>query len=228
VSDYDILVIVNMPSLVDEDVVWRKAEEQIERKVKSAPLGLIVHTLKEVNEQLQKGHYFFTDIREQGILLYNANGKDLAEPGNLTEEARREIAQGHFDQWCKSASTFFKGYRNFFNDGDLKEAAFMLHQATERFFACLLLTFTNYLPKTHNIEKLKKYCAEQDIAFADIFPMDEKFHRRSFRRLQRAYIDARYSRHYEITEEELAYLASEVAKLKALVEKVCCERLKAE
>ncbi|QMV13886.1 HEPN domain-containing protein [Vibrio spartinae] len=228
VSDYDILVIVNMPSLVDEDVVWRKAEEQIERKVKSAPLGLIVHTLKEVNEQLQKGHYFFTDIREQGILLYNANGKELAEPGNLTEEARREIAQGHFDQWFKSASTFFKGYRNFFNDGDIKEAAFMLHQATERFFACLLLTFTNYLPKTHNIEKLKKYCAEQDIVFADIFPMDEKFHRRCFRRLQRAYIDARYSMHYEITEEELAYLATEVEKLKALVEKVCCERLKAE
>ncbi|SHE62545.1 hypothetical protein [Vibrio gazogenes] len=33
----------------------------IDRKVKSAPLGLIVHTLEEVNEQLQKGHYFFTD-----------------------------------------------------------------------------------------------------------------------------------------------------------------------
>ncbi|MEI8633594.1 HEPN domain-containing protein [Vibrio sp. PP-XX7] len=73
-----------------------------------------------------------------------------------------------------------------------------------------MLTLTNYLPKTHNIEKLKKFCADQDLAFADIFPMDDKFHRRSFRRLQRAYIDARYSMHYEITEEELAYLGSEV------------------
>ncbi|MEI8633450.1 hypothetical protein P4S72_18155, partial [Vibrio sp. PP-XX7] len=65
----------------------------------------------------------------------------------------------------------------------------------------------------------EKFCADQDLAFADIFPMDDKFHRRSFRRLQRAYIDARYSMHYEITEEELAYLGSEVEKLKALVEK---------
>ena len=102
----------------------------------------------------------------------------------------------------------------------------VLHQVTERFFSCTLLTLTNYLLKTHNIEKLKKYCAEQDLAFADIFPMDDKFHRRSFRRLQRAYIDARYSMHYEITEEELAYLAEEVEKLKVLVERVCLVRLK--
>ncbi|MEI8633544.1 HEPN domain-containing protein [Vibrio sp. PP-XX7] len=154
VSDYDILVIVNMPSLVEEDVVWRKAEEQIERKVKSAPLGLIVHTLKEVNEQLQKGH-FFKDIREQGILLYNANGKELVEPGNLTEAERREIAQGHYDHWFKSADEFLFGYGIYLERGSLAIAAFNLHQATERFFACLLLTFTNYLPKTHNIEKLK-------------------------------------------------------------------------
>ncbi|MEI8633593.1 nucleotidyltransferase domain-containing protein [Vibrio sp. PP-XX7] len=107
VSDYDILVIVNMPSLVDEDVVWRRAEEQIERKVKSAPLGLIVHTLKDVNEQLQKGHYFFTDIRAEGILLFDANKRELAEPGDLTETERREIAQGHFDHWFKSVHRAF-------------------------------------------------------------------------------------------------------------------------
>ncbi|MEI8634189.1 hypothetical protein P4S72_23395 [Vibrio sp. PP-XX7] len=146
----------------------RKAEEQIERKVKSAPLGLIVHTLKEVNEQLQKGHFFFKDIREQGILLYNANGKELVEPGDLTEAERREIAQGHFDQWFKSASTFLKGYRNFFNDGDLKEAAFMLHQVTERFFACTLLTLTNYLPKP-TISKNSKNTAPTKIWPSRIF-----------------------------------------------------------
>ncbi|MEI8633218.1 hypothetical protein P4S72_16585 [Vibrio sp. PP-XX7] len=48
----------------------------------------------------------------------------------------------------------------------------------------------------------------------------------SFRRLQRAYIDARYSEHYEITVEELDYLAGEVAKLKGLVEQVCQRRIR--
>ncbi len=53
--------------------------------------------------------------------------------------------------------------------------------------------------------------------------MDNKFHRRSFRRLQRAYIDARYSEHYEITEEELDYLEMEVQRLRDLTAKVCGE-----
>ncbi|QMV16215.1 HEPN domain-containing protein [Vibrio spartinae] len=58
--------------------------------------------------------------------------------------------------------------------------------------------------------------------------MDNKFHRRSFRRLQRAYIDARYSAHYEITEEELNYLVAEVQRLQALTERVCWGRIGAE
>ncbi|WP_205410523.1 hypothetical protein [Vibrio spartinae] len=52
-----------------------------------------------------------------------------------------------------------------------------------------------------------------------------KCHRRCFRRLQRAYIEARYSEHYEITVGELAYLEVEVQKLKGLVERICLGRV---
>ncbi|WP_370738789.1 HEPN domain-containing protein [Vibrio quintilis] len=92
----------------------------------------------------------------------------------------------------------------------LKKAAFELHQATEHLYACALLTCTNYLAKSHNIEKLSKLCAQIDPEFKTIFPLDNKFHRRCFRRLQRAYIEARYSEHVEITGQELDYLAGEV------------------
>ncbi|MEI8632123.1 hypothetical protein P4S72_08625 [Vibrio sp. PP-XX7] len=53
----------------------------------------------------------------------------------------------------------------------------------------------------------------------------QKFHRRSMQRLKRAYVEGRYSDHYEITEEELTYLAEEVVKLKALVAEICLARL---
>ncbi|MEI8634956.1 HEPN domain-containing protein [Vibrio sp. PP-XX7] len=146
-------------------------------------------------------------------------------PGDLTEEERRIIAQKHYDHWLKTAQSFFTGYGDYIGRKDYSIAAFMLHQATERLFACTLLVCTNYLPKSHNIEKFGKLCAQIDPEFADIFPMENKFHRRSFRRLQRAYIDARYSEHYEITVEELDYLAGEVAKLKGVVERVCQGRI---
>ncbi|AJQ95600.1 putative nucleotidyltransferase [Gynuella sunshinyii YC6258] len=106
ISDYDILVVVNKPTLVDEDIVWQRAEEQISRKVTSAPLGLIVHDLEDVNKRLLQGHYFFKDIREEGIELFAATPRPLAIPGNLTEAERREIAQKHYDQWFGSANDF--------------------------------------------------------------------------------------------------------------------------
>ncbi|SJN59259.1 HEPN domain protein [Vibrio ruber DSM 16370] len=225
ISDYDILVIVNKAALVEEDVVWQRAKEQIDRKVTSAPLGLIVHDLQEVNERLQQGHYFFKDIREEGIELFAATPKPLAEPGDLTEAEKQEIARKHYEQWFTSANEFFLYFHPMVKNGHLKTASFQLHQVTEKLFACTLLTCTNYLPKSHNIEKLGKLCAQIDAEFATIFPLDNKFHRRCFRRLQRAYIEARYSEHYEITEEELAYLETEVQRLKGLVERVCLKRI---
>ncbi|MDW6092435.1 HEPN domain-containing protein [Vibrio rhizosphaerae] len=225
ISDYDILVIVNKAALVEEDVVWQRAKEQIDRKVTSAPLGLIVHDLQEVNERLQQGHYFFKDIREEGIELFAATPKPLAEPGDLTEAEKQEIARKHYEQWFESAVQFIALHQVTMQNHWLKKAAFLLHQASEHLFACTLLTCTNYLPKSHNIEKLGKLCAQIDAEFATIFPLDNKFHRRCFRRLQRAYVEARYSEHYEITVEELAYLESEVQRLKRLVERVCLERV---
>jgi hypothetical protein len=43
--------------------------------------------------------------------------------------------------------------------------------------------------------------------------------------LRRAYVEARYSEHYAITAEELAWLGERVAVLQGLVREVCRERL---
>lgn len=219
-SDYDILVIVNAESLVEEYEVWNTAEERIMRSI-SSPLGLIVHTLADVNSKLKQGHYFFKDIREEGVELYSVAGKELAQLGDLTEEERLIIASKHFQQWFESATDFYETFIFAKGRGKLKQAAFLLHQTTERFFACTLLVCTNYLPRTHDIEHLRSLCAQQDTDFASLFPADNKFHRRSFQRLKRAYVDARYSEHYEITLEELNYLADEVKRLQKITEVTC-------
>ncbi len=221
ISDYDILVVVNNEDLVEDDVVWQRAKDAIDEKVTSAPLGLIVHSLKDINERLQQGHYFFKDIREEGIVLYSTSRRELAQPGKLTPEEQQAIARRFYSQWLASSDDDFAMYQYSRKDGRIKKAAFELHQTVEHLYSCVLLTCTNYLPKSHNIEKLAKLCAQIDPEFKSIFPLDTKFHRRSFRRLQRAYVEARYSEHFEITEEELDYLAGQVSRLKTQVKTVC-------
>ncbi|MEW8624704.1 MAG: HEPN domain-containing protein [Candidatus Thiodiazotropha sp.] len=224
VSDYDVLVIVNNEKLVEEYRIWGDAEERIGLKV-SAPFSLIVHSLSDVNDRLKEGHYFFKDIRQDGILLYDGNQKPLALPGHLSVEEERAIAERHFEQWFESASRFFFNFKQNFEKGWEKEAAFELHQATERFLSCTLLVFTNYRPKTHNIKHLHALCTEQEPRLMPLFPQDSKFNRRCFGLLKRAYVEARYSEHYKITEDELTWLAEQVAELQELTETVCRERV---
>ncbi|MEI8632122.1 hypothetical protein P4S72_08620, partial [Vibrio sp. PP-XX7] len=94
------------------------------------PLHLV--TLDEVNNWLNQGLYFFKDIREQGIELFSEGTRELARPGNLTDEEKRAISQKHFDIWFKKAQDSFGVYKFTFNnpDYDIAKSAFELHQAT--------------------------------------------------------------------------------------------------
>ena len=148
----------------------------------------------------------------------------MPEPKHLTNAERWPIAQEHFEQWFESASNFFEIFNMTLDKGFLKEAAFQLHQSVERLYACTLLVLSNYRPRTHNIKNLRNMAIDrvpQDSLLSDIFPGKDKFQRRCFERLKRAYIDSRYSKHYKITQEELEWLAGEVEKLKEAAQAVC-------
>jgi uncharacterized protein len=64
-----------------------------------------------------------------------------------------------------------------------------------------------------------------DARLIEAWPRATKFERRCFELLRRAYVDARYSPHYKITVEELAWLGERVIALQALVKSVCEDRL---
>jgi uncharacterized protein len=228
ISDYDILVVVNVPDMVNDTTLWRRIEDKVERHVKS-PTNFIIHTAAEVDVWLREGQYFFSDIQSEGIYLYNRkpNGKGLPEPKHLTNQERKPIAEKHFEQWFTSANNFFEGYGFYIGKGFLKEAAFQLHQTTERYFATLLLVASNYRPKTHNLKLLRSIAIQLDIRMASIFPQDTRYSRRCFDLLKRAYIDSRYSEHYKVTEEELSWLADQVMLLKQEVESICVAHIEA-
>jgi HEPN domain-containing protein len=106
-----------------------------------------------------------------------------------------------------------------------RHGAFMLHQATEEAYHCLLLTLTLYSPKSHRIKNLRSQAEDLDARLIEAWPRDSRFARRHFELLSRAYVEARYSASYEITAEELTWLVQRVKVLHDLVEVICRERL---
>jgi uncharacterized protein len=224
-SDYDILVVTTHQQDIsngkgkDTRRIVKKAEN-----LQTSP-DIIFHDIKFLNNELSDGHYFFVDIVKEGVMLYNSENFELVEPRILSQKERAKQAQMYFDEWFLSANRFKENYDFSFAKGYYKEAVFLLHQATERYLMTILLVFTHYKPKTHDLNDLNKQAGYADIRFKSIFPNQTDEEKRLFELLVRAYIDSRYKLGYTIDPNDLQYLADRVAKLKELVQQSCIEKI---
>jgi predicted nucleotidyltransferase/HEPN domain-containing protein len=230
-SDYDLLIVVSHDKLTDFVDYWSAAEDRLMReltvaKAIGAPVNFIVHTLKDVNRQLDQGRPFFVDIVRQGIALYEAEGFAFHPPRELPPEEARAEAQGHFDKWFPSADAFLRMSIGAGAAGDRNEAAFVLHQAAERLYHCVLLVLRLYSPKSHKLNFLRSHCEEIAPELIDAWPRGDKFSRRCFELLRLAYVNARYSPEYKLTDEEMRWMGERVAELQRLVKDVCEKRLR--
>ncbi len=233
-SDYDILIVVDSHNFAEEEDLWigledRLVQAQIAGHIRT-PVGLIVHSLHDVNDQLARGRPFFVDIVRDGKVLYEAPGYPLAEPKPLTPEAVRQEAADYFRVWQANAGRRFELARYSASRAtEIEEfrsdAAFELHQTTENFYHCVLLTQTLYSPKSHRIKTLRSMAEHVDARLIEAWPRDNRLARRRFELLARAYVEARYSPKYKITAEELEWLIERVKVLQCLVETVCLEHI---
>ena len=220
-SDYDLLIILSQNKQAD-NLAWTHAiSEKLENLRLFTPISPIYEGAGFVNRQLSEGNYFFHDIKSEGILLYDSKRKKLARKRKLNLEETGKQAQDYFDEWFESAKGFFKGFKFYIEENDYKIAAFLLHQATERFYHTVSLVFTGYKHKTHDLEELGNIASTLDLEYKKIFPRKTQTEQHHFSLLRNAYIDSRYKKGYTITGKELEYLAERVSRLRDLTEKVC-------
>jgi predicted nucleotidyltransferase/HEPN domain-containing protein len=228
-SDFDLLIIVNDKRLTDREY-WYKADERLIRELSitrtlRTPVNFIVHTLQEVNDGLAHGRYFFIDVAKDGIALYQSDESELHAPKPKTPEQALVMARDYFEEWYPSAVKRFNIAKFDVEQGYLKDAAFDLHQTSERLYHCVLLVCTFYTPHVHNLGFLRTQAERIDRRLVHVWPQDSRRERAMFEKLKAAYVKARYSRHYRISEEELTWLGERVEELGQVVHAVCSERI---
>ena len=111
------------------------------------------------------------------------------------------------------------------NNKDYNEAAFQLHQATERSYKAIILVFTGYNPNEHYLMILGHMAGKHDRALRDIFPRETEEQEELFDLLDYAYIGARYDPEYKITRQQLEQLAPCVKKLHEVTKRICKEKI---
>ncbi|WP_051313248.1 HEPN domain-containing protein [Sporocytophaga myxococcoides] len=227
-SDYDILVITETKLDNALSNKWRELEKYVAQLHTTAPVNLIQHSWGYLKSELAHGSYFFTDVVKDGVILYD-NGRNvdypIAVPEFIDPEKVKARAKEEYDLWFESANDFLETFRFNFEKEKYKIAAFQLHQATERYYTALLLVFTGYKEKIHDIEELGSQVEAINADFKKVFPRQSPEQDERFKLLKKAYIDARYKKTFSISKEDLEYLSERVEMLRDMVKTKCEERI---
>lgn len=229
ISDYDILVITS-------DINSKRAETILDNVEdiffsgkdfdRDTPVQFINYDIKVFNKYTEEGRYFYTQIKKEGVILYNSGKYKLARRRKLNFDEIREQAQEYFTEKFQSANEFLLGAEFYFSQNIYKKAAFNLHQACENYYYAIRLSFTLRNNKQHNLSKLSASVKKYSEDLKTVFPQDTPEEKRLFTLLKAAYVDARYNSHFVVTREDIEVLVPKVELLRDITKKICEARIK--
>lgn len=174
-SDYDILVVTDKAK--DKEVGQKLDNiEEIYYKNpdKQTPVQFINDDIKKLNKDLSDGRYFYTQLKEEGIILYDTGKHKLARRRKLNFEEIQIQAQDYFNEKHQSAQNKFKLGKYAFQEKLYKDSIFLLHQTCENLFYAVRLVFTLENSKQHNLSKLLASVRKYSSKFEEYFLVRQK------------------------------------------------------
>ena len=229
-SDYDILVVTNtrFQRHVISHILSKATDNyyKVMNRNESTTVQFIDESIDDLNKAIDKNRYFYTDIKREGIMLYNSGRYKLARRRKQNYREIKELAEEYYNERFERGNEFLLGAIFYNEQGLHKMASFNLHQACENYYNSIILTFTLYSPKEHSLIKLSARAKTHSLESSKAFPRNTEEEKRLFDLLQDAYVQARYSLHFRITQEDIEALIPKVELLRDIARQCCEERIK--
>lgn len=230
VSDYDILVVTSGISDGVAGKTLDNIEVQYYNKAKDPdrqpPVQFITTDIKKLNKELNEGRYFYTQIKEEGIILYDSGKHKLARRRKLNFEEIKQQAQEYFDEKYARGQSFLRDAKYTYGCDDFRQSSFYLHQACENYFYAIRLTYTQQNSKQHNLTKLLNSVKAYSDDFINVFPQDTPEEKRLFELIKAAYVNGRYDPDFVVAKEDIDALIPKVELLRDITKRLCEERIK--
>lgn len=229
ISDYDIYVVTSGFNSKKAETVLDNVEDIFfsgKDFDRDTPVQFITDDIKALNKYLEEGRYFYTQIKQEGIVLYNSGKYKLSRRRKLNFAEIKEQAQEYFDEKFEKGNFFFddavtnKGRERF------QMSSFYLHQACENYYYAIRLTFTLRNNKQHNLSKLSSSVRRYADDLGTVFPQNTSEEKRLFVLLKAAYVEARYNPYFVVTKEDIDALIPKVELLRDIAKRICEAKIK--
>ena len=229
ISDYDIYVVTSGFNSKKAETVLDNVEDIFfsgKDFDRDTPVQFITDDIKALNKYLEEGRYFYTQIKQEGIVLYNSGKYKLSRRRKLNFAEIKEQAQEYFDEKFEKGNFFFDDAVT--NEGRerFQMSSFYLHQACENYYYAIRLTFTLRNNKQHNLSKLSSSVRRYIDDLGTVFPQNTPEEKRLFVLLKAAYVEARYTPYFVVTKEDIDALIPKVELLRDIAKRICEAKIK--
>lgn len=211
---YWLLVLVDKAGGLTNNYIQDKIENNCRRL---AAVTVIVLDTRQFGNWLNGGHCFACTVVKAAPLLYGNGDISLPVTGATNYNAA-ESTEARCRQGIDRVTEFMTGAELYRLRQQYKMAAFMLHQAAEQGLLTVFKKATGLYLRTHNIDKLLRYCAIVNDQIPNVFSAESEADTRLLRLLQKAYIDSRYREDFCISSADVATITERIKIVQELLE----------
>ena len=226
-SDYDILVVT---SGISDKLVGSKLDnvddKYYQNPEKQTPVQFINDDIKKLNTDLEEGRYFYSQIKQEGVILYDSGKFKLARRRKLNFDEIRKQAEEYFNEKLENAERKLGMSQLALEKDWYKDAIFNLHQACENLYYAIRLVYTLKNSKQHNLTKLSSSVKSYSADLAKVFPNNTSEEKRLFNLIKAAYVEARYNPDFLVTKEDIDALIPKVELLRDITKSICEKKIK--
>ena len=228
-SDYDLFVVTKRrlgrsEGTVETHIRDKFAAGKQEREI--TKIQIVSESISKLNNALSEGRYFYADVINEGVMLYDTGEYALATPRALNFAEIKEMAAEYYEEKLLDATRHFQHFELDYSHPDYKFCAFDLHQVAECLIKAVPLVYVLYGHKEHDLKFLLRKSKCHTLELVKVFSLNTEEEKRLFDLLRRAYLEARYNKKkFIVTKADIDALLPKIEQLRDAVERVCKERL---
>lgn len=225
-SDYDILVVTSKATDFTVDRALMMVDKKYDPSGESLPPIQFIHdNIKKVNSDLSEGRYFYTEIKREGVMLYDSGKFKLERRRKLRFDEIKQQAEEYYEDKFGNSGEFLLTAKLTYEQGLYKMASFLLHQACEKAYVTIQQVFTLKSGKLHDLKRLSGLVSQYSEDLMKVFPRNTPEEKRLFELVKAAYIEGRYNPKFVVTKEDIDALMPKVELLREITQRICKERI---
>ncbi|QJD98241.1 HEPN domain-containing protein [Mucilaginibacter robiniae] len=214
---YYLLLLISEEEKTEEGQLCNAIEGHLQRL---AHTHIILHKASSAKTSLIKGSRFWNMALSQGHLVYQSNSLQLEQTVTITKEVLVERAHFHWNYWGQQGHELLKGAAFYHEGGNYRQAAFLLHKATETILKAVIQAVLGYRIQMHNISRLLRLTLLFTESMKDVFQLDTPSGVKDFTFLKNAYAQAHYSKSFDPDQATIAALNDKITLLYSKAEAV--------